>query len=366
MLGVRLRKMLSGPTLGSACVGRNNNLNLIRMILATSVLVSHSVPLAEGPSITEPLGHLLHITLGSLAVCGFFAISGFLVTQSLLIRESVVSYLQARALRIFPGLAVVLLLTVLVLGPIATTLPLFDYATRSGTWTYFPANIAMIRLQYVLPGVFGTNAYPAAINGSLWTLPFEIGCYITLAIIWLTGAFRSHHRLIWTAMGVAIFYIVAGIVSERVILPLKFNEFMFLSACFTAGAAFYFLRNRVILNNPMALVALAIAVLINFYFPNQYILCAGYFYALLTFGYLPARILGQYNRLGDYSYGMYIYAFPVEQTLEWLSPGLSPLQLCLRAFPATLVCALISWHFVERPSLKMKQQSRAEHARWQP
>jgi peptidoglycan/LPS O-acetylase OafA/YrhL len=342
--------------LGTLGVGRNNNLNLIRMILAVSVLVSHAVPLSEGRSAVEPLQQVLHFSLGSLAVYGFFGISGFLVTQSLLVRQNLASYAVARGLRIFPGLIVVLLLTVLVLGPVATDLPLSDYATRMSTWSYFPANISLLRLQYALPGVFRTNAYPDAINGSLWTLSFEVGCYLMLAFVWRIGAFRNSYRLGWTALGVALCYVALAVVSRRISLPTKVGEFALLSECFVMGTMFYVLRDRVPLNRPLAALLLAGAVVADFYFSSLIVFFAAYIYALLTFGYLGAKPLDRYNALGDYSYGTYIYAFPVAQLLAWLWPGISLLHLALASFLVTLPLAVLSWHLVEKPALFWKRR----------
>jgi peptidoglycan/LPS O-acetylase OafA/YrhL len=356
LTGTIIRHFVGSPRLGPLSVGHDNNLNLIRMLLTTSVLISHAVPIAAGMGTIEPLQALLHFSLGGLAVYGFFAISGFLVTQSLMRRAQLVSYIQARALRIFPGLAVALLLTVLVLGPLATSDSLDAYASHRQTWIYFFTNLSLVRLQYGLPGVFGANPYPDAINGSLWTLPMEVSCYIALAVLWRASRLKSGRQVALTGAVVAVFVALVELASGRLAVPVRLEEFAFLVFCFACGSGFYFLRDRIVLNRLAALAALAAVIAVNWFFPCRYLVCIAYFYALFAAGYLPTPLLAAYNRVGDYSYGMYIYAFPVEQLCAWLFPGISPLALGAASFPPVLLLAILSWHIVERPALDLKQK----------
>ena len=142
--------------LKDVCEGRDNNLNLIRMIAAVGVLVSHAWPLSLGPGTPEPLSAAVGQSLGSLSVLVFFVISGFLIPRSFERQPTLASWLRARCLRLAPALAVVLLLTVLVLGPLVTTLPLADYARRPETLTYVPRNLSLALGQSGLPGSSGT------------------------------------------------------------------------------------------------------------------------------------------------------------------------------------------------------------------
>lgn len=364
MMRFSLSNSSTNPTLGAASVGHQNNLNLIRMVLATSVLVSHSVPLVQGQNAPEPFATFLHFSLGGLAVYGFFAISGFLVTQSLLQRADIVSYFLARALRIFPGLTVALLLTLFVLGPFATTNSLAVFASSRETWTYFPANLSLLRLQYDLPGVFQNNPYPNAINGSLWTLPMECGCYVALAIFWAIGGLKPGLRGGVTVICVTVFVAAIALLGMRMHLPERVSNFAYLSFCFVSGSAFYFWRASIPLNRIVAVLVFCVIVAINRFVPCIYLVCIAYFYALFAFGFVRSPLLDAYNRLGDYSYGMYIYAFPIEQTCVWLIPGISPSVLCAVSAPATLLVAVVSWYFVERPALSLKQRrlgSRLRH-----
>jgi peptidoglycan/LPS O-acetylase OafA/YrhL len=343
---------MRGPTLKAVTVGRDNNLNLIRMLLASSVLVSHSVPLTEGAAGTEPLVPLLHISLGNVAVYGFFFISGFLVTRSLDQRNNLSAYFSARALRIFPGLAVVLLLSVMVLGPLVTTLPFSQYATSPKTWIYLPAGVTLFHLQHYLPGVFTGNIYPGAVNGSLWTLPYEFGCYIIVGLLWLAGVFRAKWN-IRRAVGYFVASAMIIVLAEKYASAIRLAETVFIF-CFFAGSLAHFLRDRIVLNGKAALALLSAVMLVNYFLPFQVLLCMAYFYGLLCAAYLRSEVLLHYNRLGDYSYGMYIYAFPVEQTLVHLKPGISAVELVPLAMGITICLAILSWHFIEQPALTLK------------
>ena len=165
---------------------RQNSFHLLRLIAASAVLYSHSFPLTSGDKHTEPLRAAWGCTFGSIAVDLFFLISGMLVTMSLVRRGSALDFAKARFFRIWPGLTVAVLLTVLVLGPAFTTVALSTYFTAKETARYVVLNLVLFKgIAYVLPGVFATNAWPSAINGSLWTLPSEVRCYAALLATWM-------------------------------------------------------------------------------------------------------------------------------------------------------------------------------------
>lgn len=142
--------------------GRDNNFNLIRFIASLSVLITHSFALALGTPGAEPFRKSLGMTIGEISVDVFFITSGFLVTASLLYRKNTIEFIWARFLRIFPALLVMLLLTVLVVGPVFTTLPLSNYLTHKDTFRYFAKCLTLFfGVEYTLPGVFNQNALMA-------------------------------------------------------------------------------------------------------------------------------------------------------------------------------------------------------------
>jgi len=170
---------------------RDNNFNLIRMVAAFSVLVSHSFALTGSGE--DPVKRLIGmVTLGDVAVDLFFVASGFLVTASLLKRQNGVDFVWARFLRIYPAFWVMLLLTLFVLGPLFTTLPLSDYLTQTSIYVRLAkAATVFIHTASTLPGVFEGNPLPRAVNGSLWTMPYEVRMYAILAVTWLLLRWRS-------------------------------------------------------------------------------------------------------------------------------------------------------------------------------
>jgi peptidoglycan/LPS O-acetylase OafA/YrhL len=203
-----------------------------------------------------------------------------------------------------------------------------------------------------LPGVFETNAIPSTINGSLWTLRFEFDCYIALAAIWIIGGFKARKWIrapVVSLVSVGILAVAVELHRNDVHQPAFILFFSF--AC---GTGAYLWRDRIRLSRIASVIALVVAAAVNFFVPCPTLLCAVYFYALLAFGFQKSPGLEWYNKLGDYSYGTYIYAFPIQQTLASTFPRMSPIEMFLFAFPITVLMAVLSWKFVERPALALK------------
>lgn len=333
--------------------GRDNNFNLIRIIAAYAVLVSHSFPLATGGA--EPFRDTLGMTPGSIAVDIFFVTSGFLVTASLLTRQSTIEFVWARVLRVFPALLVMLLLTVFVLGPLFTTLPWSSYFTDPKIYKYFLKSLTLITgIEFNLPGVFENNPYKSAVNGSLWTMPSEVRLYAILVVIWVLLSAIPRFRS--TAFG---FTIILGAIFAGVLVVcghfglIESNPrlpFMFFT-----GSAFFVLKERVVLSQ-IAFSILAVALLLASANSAIFFIVytAALAYMLFFVAYIPSGIIRKYNKLGDYSYGVYIYAFPVQQSTAALLPGISVLYMVTLSTVFTLVLSVISWHFIEKHALKLR------------
>ena len=183
-------------TINDRMGGRDNHFNLIRFLAALAVLVTHSFALSSGKSENEPLWTTYGMTLGSIAVDVFFVTSGFLVCNSLVSRQNLLEFAAARALRILPALWVVLAITVLLVGPSLTTLTLVDFARSHETWRYVIKNATMFGgMAHTLPGVFEHNAYPRAVNGSLWTMASEVRMYACLCICWWLAGLMPTRRV---------------------------------------------------------------------------------------------------------------------------------------------------------------------------
>lgn len=164
-------------SIGDYLNGKQNNFDFLRFLAATLVIVSHSFPLTGFREIA-----VLHNTLGGHGVFIFFLISGFLITRSYLASNNVFLFFKARLLRIFPALIVVILLTIFVLGPAVTSIPLDQYFANKSTYQMLN-NILLHSISYKLPGVFEQNPYKYSVNGSLWTLKYEFTFYIFVAVL---------------------------------------------------------------------------------------------------------------------------------------------------------------------------------------
>jgi peptidoglycan/LPS O-acetylase OafA/YrhL len=344
--------------LSDAVYSHDNNFNLIRFLAAYAVLLSHSFVLVTGNDIDQPLMQRLGYTFGAISVDIFFVTSGFLITGSLLRRRGFISYFKARALRIYPALWLVVVLTVFVLAPLLTNMPLHDYFSNHKTWRYLYENCTVILfgVYHSLPGMFESNPYKNEVNGSLWTLTFEMTSYIAVALFWFlcSKLFKTNKKAmalfvtVLTLTLLTLFYL-----SKLGLQPSRdgFRLYFF----FFCGAAMFLLAEHIKLKHSLALAAallVGIGVIFPTYFHFIYAPLLGYI--TLYCAYVPAGALRKFNQAGDYSYGIYIYAFPAQQSLVFLKPDISILQMILSASVITLSCAMLSWHFIEKKALTYK------------
>ncbi|MEM9342556.1 MAG: acyltransferase [Pseudomonadota bacterium] len=339
---------------GDFAAGRDNNFNLIRMAAATGVLVSHAWPIALGDGAIQPLLRLTGHTLGTLCVEIFFVISGFLITASFVRSSTRIRFIFARVLRLMPGLIVSILVVTLGMGAIVTTLPTGAYYTSVDTWMAIARNITMAFPLYTLPGVFETNPYPT-VQGSIWTLIHEVLCYVGVFVLGIFGIFKSRMQAtIALVLYAAVWFAVP--LFEHMLHP-KIVSFLDLSMPFAIGAAIWVWRDRIPMSLPAVLVLIALWYGVRLGLGSgpvtevMYSLAVAY--ATFWLAFMPAGILRAYNRLGDYSYGMYIYAFPIQGLVIWIWGPMGPLENILFALPLTLIPSVLSWHLVEKPSLDL-------------
>lgn len=343
--------------LASLAQGRNNNFNLIRLIAAFAVLFSHSFSLATGLWDSEPLRNSLGITPGMIAVDIFFIASGFLVTGSLISRNNVIGFAVARILRIYPALIIMVLITG-IFGAFYTSLSPSSYYNASIFWTYILKNISLVTgLTNNLPGVFTQNPIKNAVNGSLWTLIYEIKMYILLAIIWTTLKPLPINKIRAFSLIVALFALCARIMhffghyNTNVIN----NELARLSFMFFCGSVFYMAKDHIKLSHSIFAILITALTLSStnkelFFITYQFTIS----YLLFYIAYIPKGVILKYNKIGDYSYGIYIYAFPIQQALLASQPGISIEGLFLSSSAITLIFAILSWHFIECKAMKLK------------
>lgn len=347
--------------LGDRARGRDNNFNLVRLIAAALVLVSHSWPLTGTKG--EPLEHFAGFSFGHLGVDMFFVVSGFLVTGSLMARPTLWSFARARALRIFPALVVNAWLVAFVLGACVTTLPLVHYLTHPGTWRFALKNSVTwpLGVEWFLPGVY--EHLPAvAVNGALWSLPWELTMYVLLTGL---GAvlLRPRWPRTWFPLCVLAAAVAATLghgVNEAMGLSHTFEvvQGLRLVALFFTAGALQLYKHRIPLSTPwFVAAAIALPGILWLRGGAQALYPLVLSYVVLWLALVPAGALRAYNRLGDYSYGLYLWQFPLQQLIVTLHPGLAPLGLTLLALPAALTMAVLSWHLVESPALAIKERA---------
>ncbi len=337
---------------------RNNHFNLIRMTAAFAVLVFHSGVILGIDPVWDPHSHGYDISLGGIAVDAFFVVSGFLVTHSLLSRGSLAQYGCARFLRIFPGLWVMLLLTVFGLGLPMTSLSAQDYVASPMLHDYlFRCGTILTGMRYYLPGVFERSYPNPGFNISLWTLYLELFCYLLLSVFWEIFIIVPNYR----SLG---FRIIVAFMAIASFIDVSTDEIRYQVAFIAIRHGYMFFAGSVILvfgdKIPVSVKAIPalLAMLMVSLADRQlaivaYLLCMPFL--MLNLAYAPGRIAWRFNSFGDFSYGVYIYAYPIQQTLASLKPDLSFGGLTLSSAALTLGIAILSWRFVEKPALARKE-----------
>jgi len=327
---------------------RNNNFNLIRVIAAVCVLISHCYPLSS-PHFIEPLKDKIGFTLGALCVDVFFITSGFLIHQSLLSNPGKL-YIKNRFLRVYPALWLMLILTVFFLGPVCSKLNYIAYFSDSKTIKFLLTNsILLTGIRYELPGVFTENPYAYVVNGSLWTLAVEVRLYIELFLsYWIINKLNLESSKIYKIiclLGIAVFIFLIFI------LYLDFNskEVLRATTFFCGGILLNIFKHKILLIFgllPILLFTLiSAATLMPEVFRLLYILMLPYMVILVA--YYPGEKIRAYNQLGDYSYGIYIYAFPIQQLIVSRVQIVSPISLFCISLPLTVFISMLSWHLIE-------------------
>lgn len=322
--------MTLGEAMGSR---RSSTLDLMRLLLAVSVIVSHAWPLALGPHTPEPLETLTGRSLGGWAVGLFFFLSGLLVTGSAQ-RGGKVRFWRARARRILPGLSVALLVT------LALALVSGSSAGFSETVVWYLRALSLVSIEHRLTGAFAGNPIPEVVNGPLWSLFYEVLAYCLCAcFVWMGGA-RSN----WAVSGLLVLAVVGALTHD--LLPGRLNTFAPLLAAFAFGLVLHIYREIIPLNAFVIILGSVLAILL----PWQIAVGPVGLIMLALVLRAPAVQLES-----DTSFGMYIYGWPVSQAIVQLLPAVSPALLATLTLVSTFPLAYLSWHFVERPSLPTRR-----------
>jgi peptidoglycan/LPS O-acetylase OafA/YrhL len=342
---------------------KSNNLNSIRLLLALSVILTHSFPLSlgggyGGPAKIEPLNAWTHQQeqFGSVAVDLFFFISGMLITASWLRSKSMPDFLMKRVLRIYPGFIAAVGLS----GMIALIFcPDFRHGIGFGISWSFQMLQDWLYLTYRSldqKGIFENNPFTSIANGSLWTIQTEFRCYLLVAVIGLFCCFKQRALILLGTFVVFLAY------SKSLLQGHDAAHFdrRFLTY-FLFGTCAWLWRDRILFSKWLvfgSLIALIAASQFKPWF--SIILTAAGGYCTLWLGYGPRLAALEWTGRTDLSYGTYLYSWPVQQLVAMHESLRIPWINFLIATPLTLALAWVSWHAVEKRFLAMKNISRKD------
>lgn len=340
--------------------------DFVRIMLAVAVLVWHSFAIIDGSVAGAKNSIFWALWYANLPM--FFALSGFLVMRSALALP-MRDYFFNRLIRIIPALVGVVFAGALLIGPAITTLPPGEYLTDPATARYLLNAVGLISFE--LPGVFTQQPVPAY-NGSLWTIPYELAYYVVIAALMSLGVVRRAGLMVAIIAGYSLLAIAIQQTGFRTGLSLFDRALTFaflhkgtsLVPSFMAGSCIYLMRDRIPFDGRLAGACLLYFVLAGIagepgWFDNNIwvaISCLPLAYLVVWLGLCRLPRLPVFQR-GDFSYGIYLWHFPLLNLFHMLQPMPSWWALSAAAFPAVLMAAILSWFLIEKPAMALRKRS---------
>lgn len=354
----RTRRFQNTPRLEDILDPEQNSFGALRCLMASLVLISHSFLFTSGTSAAEPLTALTGWSLGEHGVQFFFFMSGLMVAQSLDRSRSEMDFLLARALRIFPALAVCVFLTAFVLRPLISDYTLNQYFKSPALPLYVIKTLGLTTGSAPLPGVFEHVPLAAHVNSSLWTLKYEAICYGMLALAGFAGLMR-HQKT-----GAAVLALALVLLAALTPMPESAEDYRFLDhlryfvVFFAPGVLAYLVRDKLVISGWLVIAAFGVcALLFDTAFKD---LVTALFEGYLTL-WVASKNFGPVRRFCnriDLSYGIYIFAAPIQQAAIASCPGISALSVMMIGFTFAVPLAALSWALIERPALKSRPRVR--------
>lgn len=335
-----------------ASIRTANNITLLRHFAAFFVLITHSFDLTDNFK-NETLRRLTgqSISFSKIGLIIFFFISGFLITQSLVTSANLKQFVWKRFLRIYPAIFVLMLLTVFLLGPLFTTFSTREYFLSGKTWSYL-FGTTLVRLRFVLPGVFDGEG----VNGSLWTLPIEFRLYLLLALLSLIGLVKRrslYFIFVFSFIAFGIFMVTHNFQSE---LASYFVAYFSWGIYFLTGSFIFFMKDKLVLDYRILISLLVLwYVLRNVEIANQLSELICFSYLTLWLSFKTPVVFSDFFKRNDFSYSMYLYAYPIQQMFIYKNPTIMPVTLMCLTVIALIPCCWLSWNLVEKPALKLKK-----------
>jgi peptidoglycan/LPS O-acetylase OafA/YrhL len=324
----------------------SNNFGALRLLFAVLVILSHSPELVDGDRSREILTRIFGtLSFGELGVDGFFLISGYLITKSFRDSRSVGRYLLKRVLRIYPGYVVAYLLCVFALGPFVGG----QIAELSGVQVL--KEIVTLR-EPGMQGVFPGTPYPV-LNGSMWTITYEFRCYLLVLAAGLVGLLSRPWILASLAVGALALSAMNPIILEW--FPANRLNIKFVGV-FAWGALYYLYRDRIRYDWRLAIFAafgLFALMFASRLAEAALAILGGYILFWFAFNVRSPKLAAISQKV-DISYGVYLYAWPVQKLLIWWDPRISPWLVFIEATAIASILAFGSWWLVEKPFLNMK------------
>lgn len=335
--------------------GHRNNFNALRLLFAASVLLAHSPELIDGNRSRELLTMIFGtLSFGELGVDGFFLISGYLIFQSWQRNPAAFDFMRNRVLRIYPAFIVASLICAFVVGPIGATgvAGYFDEFKVSG---FFRGLLYLKRT--ITPPVFDGHPYPV-VNGSMWSIAYEFGCYLLILGLGLAGLLRRRWMVLALALAALIAYGACLAMPQTLGLdPARgVPSSMRFAFIFLTGATYAAYRDILRpggIGVLIAATALAFTMFDRAFAEIGLAILGGYLVFWLAFADIPLlRRLGASS--SDISYGLFLYGWPVQKLLIWFFPGIHPAGLFLAALGLAGGAGYLSWQLVEKPCLRLK------------
>ncbi|MBL4785520.1 MAG: acyltransferase [Cohaesibacteraceae bacterium] len=344
-------------TVADYSLGRDNNFNLIRFLAAFAVVVTHSASIVHGDGARELLYVETGYSLGHHAVNVFFVVSGFLIAQSFIRSRDIIDYVCARILRLIPGLVVAAFVTAFIIGPLVTTVSLGTYFQSLSTWLYVPlVGSVMAENTLILNGVFSAAPFSGEINTPLWTLRWEALAYMGVAVLGLAGLLQSRWRFGAVLLMFTGIYLGISVFTELRTQYDAVDHVLRFSYCYLTGTGFYIYRKYIPLNFVLAISSWVATVLLNDTVFYQLMLIFSLGYTAFWLAYIPRGSIHQFNKIGDFSYGIYIYGFPLSQLVILAFPDIGQVGNVLIATPAIIATAALSYYYVEAPMMKIRHR----------
>ena len=324
-------------------IGKSNNLNFLKFVAAILVIYSHSFSITGNQC--DPLDALTNgnISFGGVAVVIFFFASGFFVTKSLLRIKNGKVFWKARMIRIYPAFIFVVFLSVFLMGPLISKYTLKEYFSFSETYLYMLYLVFVPR--YNLPGVFEENFLAKIVNGSLWTLTLEVICYIGLYIAYKLKLLTTARLKKINILLIVIIGICFGLQPEKIYHYHSYIRPLFV---FIVGMEYYIFRESISINlYGIAITFVASVVLLSTKKIDLWMVCV-FPYLLSAWVFCDWQISEKIGMLGEFSYAIYLVAFPIQQIFVHYNPQIGVFGNTIGASIFSVLLGVVIYYWIEK------------------